>query len=256
VLAFNPGGALTGATNLAVAGTTVYVCCNAGVVAVDIEDPRQPKILATVGAPHVVQPKAISVQFRYAFVADAQGLEVLDVTFPARMRAVEGARVAIPGANDVYVARTHAYVAAGSAGLAIVDVESPEHLKEPRWFTAGGAINDARAIKVGMTNDSVYAYVADGKNGLRVIQVVTPEDGGRSAYGFSPPPLVDKMKLIATWPSSSPCVAVARGLDRDRAVDESGHQMAVFGRIGGRPMNLEEMQRLYLRGGAVYTVSN
>ena len=47
----------------------------------------------------------------------------------------------------------------------------------------------------------------------------------------------------------------------DRAVDESGHQLAVFGRRGARPMNLDEQQRLYLRqsdtgGRALFMVSD
>jgi hypothetical protein len=39
-------------------------------------------------------------------------------------------------------------------------------------------------------------------------------------------------------------------------VDESGNQLAVFGRRGSRPFNKEEFQKLYLRGGSLYTVSN
>jgi hypothetical protein len=35
-------------------------------------------------------------------------------------------------------------------------------------------------------------------------------------------------------------------LERDRAVDESGGQVAVFGRRGSRPFNLAEMRRLFL----------
>ena len=35
-------------------------------------------------------------------------------------------------------------------------------------------------------------------------------------------------------------------MERDRAVDETGGQIAVLGRLGSRPMNAEEMQRLYL----------
>jgi len=89
----------------------------------------------------------------------------------------------------------------------------------------------------------LYAYLADGVNGLRVASMVTPEDGGRSAYGFSPQP---KPQLLATRKTASPALALSRGLDRDRAVDESGHQVAVFGRLGGRPLNLTEMRRLYL----------
>jgi hypothetical protein len=51
-------------------------------------------------------------------------------------------------------------------------------------------------------------------------------------------------------------LAISKGVDRDRAVDESGNQLAVFGRRGARPFNLEEMQRLYLRDGKLYTVTD
>ena len=61
--------------------------------------------------------------------------------------------------------------------------------------------------------------------------------------GFAPRPTP---KLIATFHTHEPAVAVSEGLDRDRAVDESGNQIAVFGRLGSRPFSLEEMQRLYL----------
>jgi hypothetical protein len=33
-------------------------------------------------------------------------------------------------------------------------------------------------------------------------------------------------------------------LDRDRAVDESGNQIAVFGRRGARPFRYDEMMRM------------
>jgi hypothetical protein len=47
------------------------------------------------------------------------------------------------------------------------------------------------------------------------------------------------------------------GLDRDRAVDETGGQMAVFGRLGSRPFNLEEQQKLFLNDeGGLWTVED
>jgi hypothetical protein len=49
-------------------------------------------------------------------------------------------------------------------------------------------------------------------------------------------------------------LSISKGLDRDRAVDESGHQVAVFGRRGARPFNLEETLRMYLRNGKIWTV--
>ena len=93
-----------------------------------------------------------------------------------------------------------------------------------------------------MTNASVFAYVADGKNGLRVLQLVSANETP-GAFGFSPRP---PPRLIATYHTHEPALAISKGLDRDRAVDESGNQVAVFGRRGGRPFNLEEMQRMYL----------
>jgi hypothetical protein len=94
--------------------------------------------------------------------------------------------------------------------------------------------------------------VADGANGLRVLQVLSPEDSPDS-YGFSPPL---RPKLIATYKTPGPALVVSRGIDRDRAADESGNQLAVFGRRGARPLNREEAERLYLRGGQLYTVTD
>jgi hypothetical protein len=45
---------------------------------------------------------------------------------------------------------------------------------------------------------------------------------------------------------SAPALALSRPLERDRAVDETGGQVAVFGRRGSRPLTLPEMQRMYL----------
>ncbi len=79
-LAFNPGGALTGARRVTIAGTYAYVLTDKALVVVDLDNPLVPKISATLGAPVLNDPRAIEVQFRYAFVVDHDGLKVLDVT--------------------------------------------------------------------------------------------------------------------------------------------------------------------------------
>ena len=61
--------------------------------------------------------------------------------------------------------------------------------------------------------------------------------------------------MISTFRTKGPALAVSKGLDRDRAADESGYQVSIFNRIGARPMTLAEKQRLYLRNGQIYTVS-
>ncbi len=137
--------------------------------------------------------------------------------------------VPLEDAHGIYVARTYAYVAAGKHGLAILNVENPLEAYIDQIYDAGGCINDAHDVQLGITNVSQFAYVADGKNGLRVIQLTSPEVPGND--GFSPRPmpfLVGSYKL----PKDGHALAISRGMDRDRAVDESGNQIAVFGRVG------------------------
>jgi hypothetical protein len=251
-LTFNPNGILNGARRIAIAGTYAYVLCDRGLVVVDLDNPLQPKVVAEIGAPALVEPRGIAIQFRYAFVVDREGLKVLDVTHLDQSKAVAGAAVALADARNVYVARTYAYIAAGGQGLAIVDVERPEQPKLDQVFNAGGQLNDTSDVKLGMVSSSLFAYVADGKHGLRVVQLFSPVDNPAFS-GFSPRPTP---KLIASYRTRGPALGVSKGIDRDRAVDESGNQLAVFGRRGARPFNRQEMERMFLREGKVFTVTD
>ncbi len=252
-LAFNPGGALTGARRITIAGTYAYVLTDKALVVVDLDNPLAPKITATLGAPVLNDPRAVEIQFRYAFVIDHDGLKVLDVTNLARPKSVANALVPFPDARNVYVARTYAYVSAGKQGLAIVDVEKPEAPKLDQVFNANGQMNDVNDVKIGMVAASAFAFVADGINGMRVLQIVSPWDDPSHFSGFDPRPTP---KLIATARTKGPALAISKGIDRDRAVDESGNQLAVFGRRGARPLNRTESEGLYLRNGQVYKVTD
>jgi hypothetical protein len=216
-----------------------------------LEDPKHPVVTAVLGKDIVCHPRALQVQFRYAFLCDAEGVKVLDVTDLAHPRPV--VRVALPEAQSIYVARTYAYVAAGARGLVILDVENPERPFIDQVYNAGGCINDLHDAKLAITYTSEFAYLADGKNGMRVVQLTSPETPGNT--GFSPRPTP---KLIATYklPDCGEALNISKALDRDRAVDESGNQIAVFGRVGARPLNLEEQRRLYLRNGHLWRVSD
>jgi hypothetical protein len=108
--------------------------------------------------------------------------------------------------------------------------------------TFDGRMNDVEDVIVGSTNASLFAYVADGRNGMKVIQLTSPQSQP-NFYGFSPAP---KPELIAWAKTPHAALAVAKGLDRDRAVDETGGQIAVFGRLGSRPFTRPEMERLFL----------
>src|SRR5439155_18712843 len=172
----------------------------------------------------------------------AGGFDVVNITDPARPVVVPQAHLPLADPRRIFVSRTYAYVANGRHGLAIVDVEKPEQPRLYLNYSAEGRLTDVRDVVVGATNASLFAYVADGMNGLKVIQLMSPASQP-NFYGFSPEP---KPELIAWRPTASPALALSRGLERDRAVDESGQQIAVFGRIGLRPFTLEEMKRLYI----------
>jgi hypothetical protein len=248
---FNPNGALNGARRITIAGTYAYVLCDRGLVVVDLDNPLQPRITAEIGPPFLTEPSGLAVQFRYAFVVDRQGLKVLDVTNLAQPNPVAGAIVPLEDARNLYVARTYAYVAAGKQGMAIVDVEHPEQPRLDEMFNGGGMLNDVNDVKLGMVSSSLFAYVADGANGLKVVQLFSPVDNPAFS-GFSPRPTP---KLIASYRSRGPALAISKGIDRDRAVDESGNQLAVFGRRGARPFNRQEMERMYLKDEKVFTVN-
>jgi hypothetical protein len=252
-LAFNPSNVLTGARRITIAGTFAYVLTDKALVVVDLDNPLAPKIAATLGAPVLNDPRAIAVQFRYAFVVDRDGMKVLDVTNLAQPKPVSSASVRFEDARNIYVARTYAYVSAGKQGLAIVDVERPDAPKLDQFFTAEGQLNDVNDVKIGMVAGSAFAFVADGKNGLRVLQIISPWDDPAHFSGFSPRPTP---KLIATARTKGAALTISKGIDRDRAVDESGNQLAVFGRRGARPLNHAETQQLYLHDGRLYSVTD
>ena len=252
-LAFNPDGALNNARCITIAGTFAYVLTDKALVVVNLDNPLAPKITAVIGAPVMNEPRAVAIQFRYAFLVDRDGLKVLDATDLAHPQPISDALLRFGDARNIYVARTYAYVSAGKQGLAIVDVQRPTAPRLDQFFTADGQLNDVNDVKIGMVAGSAFAFVADGKNGLRVLQIVSPWDDPAHFSGFSPRPTP---KLIATGRTRGPALAVSKGIDRDRAADESGNQLAVFGRRGARPLNHSEIQRLYLREGQLYSVSD
>jgi hypothetical protein len=239
---FNPGGILDGARFATSAGHRLYICTRKGLVVVDVSNPLDPRVVGQVTGGWLANPRAVAIQFRYAFVTDDDGLKVLDITDPVHPVPIKTATIKLRSANRLYLARTYAYVADGPDGLAIIKIENPEHPQIYQMFNAGGQLNDTRAVQIGSVNASMYALVADGKNGLRVLQLISP-DTVPGAAGFSPPP---SPRLIATYPTKHPALAVSRGLDRDRVVDETGGQTVVFGRRGSGPLTLSDMN-LFVR---------
>jgi len=249
-LTWDGGGALKGVRHLTIGGYYVYMTTPDALIVANLNDPLKPRVVANLP---LKDPRATALQFRYLLVSDAEGVRTIDVTNPEQPRVVPGSLVPLADAQRIYIARTYAYVAAGRQGLAIIDAKVPEALALYGLFDAGGKLNDAHDVIVASTNASAFAYVADGRNGLRVLQLTSP-DSQPKFYGFSPAP---KPELVATFATKEAALSLSKGLDRDRGVDETGGQIAVFGRRGSRPLNLDEMKRMYLLpDGRLWTVQD
>jgi hypothetical protein len=253
IIRFNPDGKLTGAMHSFMAGTNLYVVGKNGLFVVGLRnDALVAPVLGGELTDGLKNPRAVGVQFRYGFVTDDEGFKVVDLSEPTKPKLIPGAFVPLKNAQRFYLARTYAFVADGADGLAFIDISNPEKPKLERLYNADGKLTDTRAVQIGSVNASEFALVADGINGLQILQFISPENVPEH-MGFSPK---SNPKWIARFPTKTPAVAVSRGLDRDRVVDESGNQTVVFGRRGARPFNLDEMKKFYERDGELYTVEN
>jgi hypothetical protein len=248
---FNPDGILDGAVRITLVGTNAYICCDAGIVVINLSDPFKPKVVHTIGTDIVKHPHAFQAQFRYGYCCDEEGIKVFDMTDLDHPQPVS--KLELPHAHNIYLARTYGYVSCGEHGMVILNIKDPRMPVVDQVFDADGVMNDVHDIQLSAYQASEMAFVADGKNGLRVIQLTSPHTPGND--GFSPRPTPE---LIATFeiPHHGHAYAISKGIDRDRAVDESGNQIGNFDRIGARPLNLKEQQKLYLRDNKVWRVKN
>jgi hypothetical protein len=252
--AWNENGVLTGARHVTLAGHYAYITTPTALVVLDLDNPLAPRVTANLP---MADARASALQFRYLWVTDSEGLKLFEITDMANPVPVPSGTVRLENAQRIYLARTYAYVAAKHQGLAIINITRPEApapgLPEGYFYTGepGQPLNDVEDVIVASTNASLFAYVADGRNGIRVVQLTSPQTQP-ALYGFSPRPVP---QLIAWARTPTPALSLSKGLDRDRGVDETGHQMAVFGRLGSRPFNRSEQERLFRNvSGQVYRV--
>jgi len=108
---------------------------------------------------------AVAVEGYLVYVGEGPALTVPDVSAPASP-TVLGRTAALPGiVRTVAVAGGYAYVAAGDAGLRVIDVSDPSTPVEVGFYDTP---DEARGVAVA----GGYAYIAD--LGLRVVDVSTP----------------------------------------------------------------------------------
>ncbi len=258
---FNPGsmdakgqgtGLFNNATHLWAAGEKIYITSPQGLFVVDVADPLHPRLVGQYRGSFLRNPRAVSVQFHYAFVTDEEGFKVFDVSNPNRPIPVPRSTVRLHDAKRFYLGRTYAYVANGKEGLAIIDIERPTRPRLYMKYNADGELNDTHAVQLGTVAASIYAAVADGHNGLRVLSLITPDTVPGNA-GFTPAP---NPRLIGTFHlHEGEALAVSRGVDRDRVVDETGGQTIVFGRRGSRPFTRSESMMFLRHHDDVFTAN-
>jgi parallel beta-helix repeat protein len=111
--------------------------------------------------------QGIAVQGRYVYTGVGPRLVVLDALDPANMHPVGATAQFDDFVKGVAISGTLAYVAAGSAGLRVVNVSDPAHPTEI-------GVWDSPGYAEGVAMDGQTAYLADGPYGLATVDVTNP----------------------------------------------------------------------------------
>lgn len=163
---------------------TAYVAdAQLGLVAVDLSDPRQPRLASQTA---LADPRDLAVAGRTLYVAaGAEGLVTYDLADPLQPQRLGALRTA--DARALAVHGFQVLVADGAAGLAIADVRdatAPALLAALDLNGDDPAPNDARDVfafphyanppRSGPKPFSVIAYVADGRAGVRAVSLDDP----------------------------------------------------------------------------------
>ena len=145
------------------AGLYAYVADRGvGLQVVDVSNPTNPVQISTYGSNDYFE--GVVVAGNYAFVANWDGLKVLDVTNPAHTVQVYDSSAF---ASGVAVAGTYAYVSDGAAGVEVIDVS---RLTSP--VRVGGYKTSGYAD--GILLRSNRAYITSPSVGLQILDVSSP----------------------------------------------------------------------------------
>ena len=156
-----------------------FVACNdAGIVAVDVTDPRNPTEIRRLDTPGLAQRVAIEGDF--AYVADSYGgVEVFSIASPASMAQI-GSYPTEGRAYGITVVNRRAYVAVGDSGVAIIDFtnsESPALLSRLRTWPGV-----ARSVAI----QGNYLFVAAQDRGVLRVDVSNPRSPAIRQESASP----------------------------------------------------------------------
>lgn len=151
---------LTLPSDVASAGSTVYVTDFTGIRIIDASDPASPALLHFQPHPH---SNAIAVVGSTMYVADAIGVTIFDVSDPASP-AVLGVYDALQPARGVTIKENLAFVADDAIGFQIVDITNT-CVTCPADFTGDGTLDvfDVFAfLEAFNTSDPAADFTGDG----------------------------------------------------------------------------------------------
>jgi hypothetical protein len=158
----NVGVAVAGQIGVVIAG-------DGGLKVTDVSHPTAPAVLATMTGSF----RGVAMAGSFAYVLQTVpgnpahvDLVILSVSTPSQPTIAGRVTVSAGSASDVKIAGPLAYVAAGTAGLQIVDISSPTSPRIVGSLTTPAA---ATAVAVG----TGYAYVGTGVS-ILVVDVHTP----------------------------------------------------------------------------------
>jgi hypothetical protein len=248
----------TPALGVRYAGNVALVAAgSAGLVTVDVSNPRAPQLLATTAACLAGEPlpcarsaTRVAIEGTIAYLATSQGLVAVDIADAQHPRVLSALG---PPIEDVALSGHLAFAAAGAAGLLIFDVTAPAapaQLVKPLLVDANGAplsFNQAHGVAVGAIPTQTWVFVADGTNGVRAVNVSTLFDPFRGRAGQPPAPIdathalltleardpltprdntvtLDQLPTI-TFSTRGSAHRLARGSALDRIGDENGRRL-------------------------------
>jgi hypothetical protein len=141
--------------SLAASGPVLFAACGtAGIKVLDVSDPRAPRVIATLN--ESIDYRRLHYRAPHLFAADS-GLQFLvyDATVPDALKRLGSLTTAKP-VQQIEVSGNVAYLAAGLAGLRIVDVADPQHPVE-----IGHSLQHDGEDAVGVALSGPFALVAD-----------------------------------------------------------------------------------------------
>ncbi len=242
-------------------GNYVYVAgAQRGIDIIDVSTPTSPNLAHTIESESTYSyPVQLSVSGTYLYAANLLGgLKVYSLSNPAYPQLVRTVGES-DLARDVAVLNGYAYIAYGTQGLAVVDVENPLSPSAEARFDINNGTTETQAVYALSNPDRIY--VADGKEGLKVFQP--------SSNPLTYPP-------IHLWTFSSPVdvrdVHVVEHPDTTRTAyladyDHANGGLWVLdvtgaGQLGFSPIPEQHLSgigyacRLYNHGDWTYVVSN